>query len=344
METALLTPPSEPVTVLPTGWLSCLDVQHWTLGGRYEGFTHVGDWRGHTGRRHGGFCTSTWAGPTDDTDQAVDINPVVDVEPASPAQERAFEEADEAAKHHYARLLAVRDAQLTSDRAAVENAQAAYRDSAASLATDAVADPAERDTSLNACPDGDCSWAYLTRITHSPQARWYWCGPATGVMVLKGWASPSQLTMSTHMNTWPETGTGWGTGPNAPIPSGINAYVGTRRDYTGIGVPSGGGTSTTRTTFQQRVVANTDAGRGLAANIWQGASTPPNSRLNPGYPAQTVKHIFAIRGYGNYGSTAYYVDPASGGAGVAWGGNVPAYSTVTTTKLMPLLGARGYVW
>jgi len=284
------------------------------------------------------------AGTTDDTDQAVDINPVVDVEPASPAQERAFEEADVAAKDHYARLLAVRDAQLTSDRAAVENAQAAYRASAASLATDAVADPAERDASLNACPDGDCSWAYLTRITHSPQARWYWCGPATGVMVVKGWASPSQLTMSNHMNTWPETGTGWGTGPNAPIPNGINAYVGTRRDYTGIGVPSGGGTSATRTTFQQRLVANTDAGRGLAANIWQGASTPPNSRLNPGYPAQTVKHIFAIRGYSNYGSTAYYVDPASGGAGVDWGGNVPAYSTVTTTKLMPLLGARGYVW
>src|SRR5699024_1053837 len=65
------------------------------------------------------------ADATDDTDQAGDINPVVDVEPASPAQERAFEAADEAAKDHYARLLAVRDAQLTSDRAVVENAQAA---------------------------------------------------------------------------------------------------------------------------------------------------------------------------------------------------------------------------
>lgn len=284
------------------------------------------------------------AWPADEQDPTgMEVNPVVKVEPPTAAQEAEFAAADRAAQEHYLVLLAVRDAHLTGDRAVVDSARAALDESTANLVEQSGTDEFGGDSVLSSCPDGDCSWSYVTRITHSAQTTSYWCGPATGVMLVKGWSSPTQSSMADAMGTT-TAGTGWATGPNAPIPSGINAYNGARRDYTGVGVPSGGGTSTDRTTFQQRLVSNTDAGRGIASNIWQGGSTPPSQRLHTGYPSYTVKHIFAVRGYSNYGTSAYYVDPASGGTGISWGDDVPAYGSATTTKLMPLLGARGYVW
>lgn len=170
------------------------------------------------------------AWPADEQDPTgMEVNPVVKVEPPTAAQEAEFAVADRAAQEHYLVLLAVRDAHLTGDRAVVDSARVALDESTANLVEQSGTDEFGGDSVLSSCPDGDCSWSYVTRITHSAQTTSYWCGPATGVMLVKGWSSPTQSSMADAMGTT-TAGTGWATGPNAPIPSGINAYNGARRD------------------------------------------------------------------------------------------------------------------
>lgn len=276
----------------------------------------------------------------------VETNPIVEAVPATSSQEAQFKAADEAATEHYEALLRIKSAHETGDWQQLQYATRDFEATTLEVRNAAELGPASVDQSAeyavqNNCPDGDCSWAYLPRVTHTSQNTYYNCGPATGVMLVKGYATPSQSTMGSRMGTT-TVGTGWATGPNAPIPTGLNYYLG-GRDYTGIAVPSGGGTSSTRTTFESRLVSNTSANRGIAANIWQGSGTPQNKRLNTSYPSHEIFHIFAVRGYDSYGAKARYLDPASGGTGVSFS-HVPKSGSQSTTILMPLLGARGYVW
>ncbi len=53
--------------------------------------------------------------------------------------------------------------------------------------------------------------------------------------------------------------------------------------------------------------------------------------------------MVAFRGYSNYGSNTYYVDPASGGVGVSFN-YVAKYGTYSSNSMMVVMGARGYVW
>ena len=64
-----------------------------------------------------------------------------------------------------------------------------------------------------------------------------------------------------------------------------------------------------------------------------------------GHPAgQQIMHWFDIRGYAQSGAVTAYEDSVHGAPSIAWGSSVPAYSTLPSTTIVYILGARGYVW
>ncbi len=64
-----------------------------------------------------------------------------------------------------------------------------------------------------------------------------------------------------------------------------------------------------------------------------------------GHPAgQEIMHWFDIRGYSDGGAVTAYEDSVHAAPSVAWNGSVPAYSTLPSSTIVYILGARGYIW
>jgi hypothetical protein len=60
---------------------------------------------------------------------------------------------------------------------------------------------------------------------------------------------------------------------------------------------------------------------------------------------RTIFHWFDIRGYTNSGAYTMYEDSVHGADDViGWAGGVPAYSTLSSTAIVAIVGGRGYVW
>jgi len=64
-----------------------------------------------------------------------------------------------------------------------------------------------------------------------------------------------------------------------------------------------------------------------------------------GHPVnQTIFHWFDIRGYQNSGATTDYEDSVHGASSIGWAATVPAYSSLPSSTIVNIVGARGYDW
>jgi hypothetical protein len=57
---------------------------------------------------------------------------------------------------------------------------------------------------------------------------------------------------------------------------------------------------------------------------------------------QTIYHWIDIRGYQDLGAVTDYEDSVHDASSIGW--DVPAYSSLASTTMADILGARGYDW
>jgi hypothetical protein len=137
------------------------------------------------------------------------------------------------------------------------------------------------------------------------------------------------------------SGTDWSNGHGYPVPRVLDANQ-QKTKYVAVGLPWSP-TSTQISTFKTDLVADLNQGGGvpMAGNAYE---VPGGPHL-VGHPAgQEIMHWFDIRGYAQSGAVTAYEDSVHGAGSIAWNSSVPAYSTLPTSTVVYILGARGYVW
>lgn len=269
-----------------------------------------------------------WPAGADEThgSEGEETSPVVIAAPPSAAQAEVIAAKEAEADRHGELLEELRQAESTGSAAAVARATSAYEDEVG-----------------QSCPDGDCSWRLLPSITRQTQINSYYCGPATLVALVKVRSvSITQSQAAAQLGTT-TAGTAFGGGPNAPMPSALTNRLGNwGATYTGVWVASPA-TSTDKTSFKNRLVADVNNNWGVAGNTWE----VRNGAKLVGHPGdRTIMHWVAIRGYLNYGSTTAYTDSVNGvpASVISWAPSVPAYASISSNTMTILLGGRGYVW
>lgn len=179
----------------------------------------------------------------------------------------------------------------------------------------------------------------------NPQKTSYWCGPASvneALGQMGKWFTQAQL--ASELGTTP-AGTAWSGGPTRtgfPVPDVMNAHQ-SRNYYIPNPVPSSP-SSTDVSNYKANLVSNISAvGAPLIGDAWE---VPGGQYHLAGHPINsTIFHWFDIRGYTNNGASTMYEDSVHGADNViAWAGNVPAYSTMSSTAIVTIVGGRGYVW
>jgi hypothetical protein len=177
----------------------------------------------------------------------------------------------------------------------------------------------------------------------NPQKTAYWCGPATvneALGHMGKWFSQAQLAQELGTTT---AGTAWSGGPTRtgfPVPDVMNAHQ-TRNYYIPNPVPYSP-SSTDVSDYKAVLVYNISTLRApLIGDAWE---VQGGSHL-AGHPNTNIFHWFDIRGYTNSGAYTMYEDSVHGADNViGWAAGVPAYTTMSTSKIVTILGGRGYVW
>jgi hypothetical protein len=175
--------------------------------------------------------------------------------------------------------------------------------------------------------------------TQRAQARNYWCGPATLTeMLAQMKVSLSQPASARALGTT-LSGTDWSNRHGYPMPRALNAHQ-RHHGYVAVALPW----SPTRkqiAAFRTDLVSDISRGAPLAGAAYEVAGGPHLV----GHPAgQTILHWFDMRGYSQSGAFTDYEDSVHGASSIGWAAAVPAYSTLPTTTIAVILGARGYVW
>ena len=177
----------------------------------------------------------------------------------------------------------------------------------------------------------------------TPQATSYWCGPASvheALSALGVSLSQSAAATALHTTTGGTAWSGGGTSPSGyPVPDVMNRYQ-SRNYYVPQPVPSA--TSSAISTYENDLEMDISAIRApVIGDAWE---TPTGYHLN-GHPTDhPIFHWFEIRGYYGSGGTTLYEDSVHGATSVSWSGNVPAYSNLPSSKIVSIVGGRGYVW
>ena len=138
-----------------------------------------------------------------------------------------------------------------------------------------------------------------------------------------------------------QNGTDWSDSAGYPVPEVLNKNQ-RINGYVAVGLPWVPTRSQPRT-YESDLVADINHGRGapLAGDAYE---VPGGPHL-VGHPVgSTIFHWFDIRGYQNYGATTDYEDSVHGASSIGWGASVPAYSSLTSSAIMNIAGARGYDW
>jgi hypothetical protein len=189
-----------------------------------------------------------------------------------------------------------------------------------------------------ACRDG-LPAARVLAATQEPQHRDYFCGPATvSEMLAQMGTRLSQFAAARELGTT-TNGTDWSDASGYPVPNVLNDNQ-SRNDYVAVALPWSPTTRQTQT-FETDLVAdiNHDGGVPLAGDAYEVAGGPHLV----GHPLdQTIMHWFDIRGYAEHGAVTDYEDSVHDASSVAW--DVPAYSSMPTSTIVEILGARGYDW
>jgi hypothetical protein len=177
--------------------------------------------------------------------------------------------------------------------------------------------------------------------TQQPQARGYYCGPATvAEMLAQVGVKISQRTAAGQLGTNPG-GTNWSDASGYPVPRVLNADQ-RRNAYVAVALPW---TPTARqiSVYETDLVAdvNFNGGAPLAGNAYEVAGGP---HLVGNPVNQTIMHWFDIRGYKNFGAITDYEDSVHGATSIGWSTGVPAYSSMPSGTIADILGARGYDW
>jgi Peptidase_C39 like family len=177
--------------------------------------------------------------------------------------------------------------------------------------------------------------------TQEPQRRGYWCGPATvSEMLAQMGKRVSQSAAARELGTTGD-GTDWSNGSGYPVPDVLNRNQ-SRNDYVAVALPWAPTVWQVRR-YERDLVTDINHGAGvpLAGNAYE---VPGGPHL-AGHPLdQTIMHWFDIRGYADNGAVTDYEDSVHGAAPIGWALNVPAYSSMRSSTIVEILGARGYDW
>ncbi len=177
--------------------------------------------------------------------------------------------------------------------------------------------------------------------TQEPQARDYFCGPATvSEMLAQLGVKLGQFAAARELRTT-ANGTDWSDATGYPVPKVLNGNQ-TRNRYVAVALPW---TPTAKqiTTYETDLVADIadKGGVPLAGNAYEVAGGP---HLVGNPVDQTIMHWFDIRGYQEYGAITDYEDSVHDASSIGWALDVPAYSSMPSSTIADILGARGYDW
>jgi hypothetical protein len=179
------------------------------------------------------------------------------------------------------------------------------------------------------------------RPTQETQVRDYYCGPATvSEMLAQLGKRVTQRTAARELSTTP-SGTNWSDDSGYPVPDVLNMNQ-KKNDYVAVALPWSPSRRQIRT-FETDLVTdvNHNGGVPLAGNAYEVAGGPHLA----GNPVnQTIFHWFDIRGYRNFGTVTDYEDSVHGASSIGWSTGVPAYSSMASSSIVDILGARGYDW
>jgi hypothetical protein len=177
--------------------------------------------------------------------------------------------------------------------------------------------------------------------TQEPQQYNYYCGPATvSEMLAQVGVTLSQQSAARELGTTGD-GTDWSDASGYPVPRVLNENQ-DANSYVAVGLPWSP-TSAQIRTFEVDLVAdiNDNGGVPLAGNAYEVAGGPHLV----GNPVDlTIMHWIDIRGYQDYGAVTDYEDSVHNATTIGWGLDVPAYSSLATSTIVNVLGARGYDW
>jgi hypothetical protein len=101
-------------------------------------------------------------------------------------------------------------------------------------------------------------------------------------------------------------------------------------------------TSTDVTTFENAMFLDLDSTWPIAGNAYEAAGEPHLV----GHPVNsTILHWFAVRAYSSSGAYTGYADSVYNAPSVTWYRSVTSpYSTMATSTVVTIMGARGYVF
>jgi hypothetical protein len=177
--------------------------------------------------------------------------------------------------------------------------------------------------------------------TQQPQRYNYYCGPATvSEMLAQMGVTLSQQNAARELGTTGD-GTDWSDASGYPVPRVLNQNQ-DANTYVAVGLPWSP-TSAQIRTFEIDLVAdiNDNAGVPLAGNAYEVAGGPHLV----GNPVDlTIMHWIDIRGYQDYGAVTDYEDSVHSATTIGWGLDVPGYSSLASSTMVNILGARGYAW
>jgi hypothetical protein len=175
-----------------------------------------------------------------------------------------------------------------------------------------------------------------------------YCGPATGVSMLRGLGyntshdgetlSQNELAINKYLETNYWGGTPWsGLSGDHPMPETLNYWR--TGSYSGYYEADGLGMSIPApdlSTYENDVRYDIDNGWSLAPDIHEKV----NQYHLPGHPSGTeIWHWLPVYGYTSYGSYTSYADPATS----VWSG-VSATNSVSAANMDGILQDRGLVW
>ncbi len=169
----------------------------------------------------------------------------------------------------------------------------------------------------------------------------YFCGPATVSEMLRQMrVAVSQRTAARELGTT-LGGTDWSNASGYPVPEVLNQNQ-KLNDYVAVALPWSP-TSAQIRTFEKDLVTdlNHKGGVPLAGNAYEVAGGP---HLVGNPVDQTIFHWFDIRGYQDAGAVTDYEDSVHGASSIGWATQVPAYSSLASSTIVSILGARGYIW
>jgi hypothetical protein len=204
--------------------------------------------------------------------------------------------------------------------------------------------PAPSSTCGASC-DGGGGYPISASIAanQAAQTTSYYCGPASvhealgavGVALSQS-AAASALRTTTAGTAW----SGGGTSPSGyPVPDVLNRYQ--SRNYY-VPQPVGSATSSVIQTYENDLKMDISSIRAsVVGNAWE----VPGGYHLVGHPGnEQIFHWFEIRGYYGSGATTLYEDSVHGATSISWSGNVPAYSSLPSNRIVSIVSGRGYVW